>query len=741
VPKAAIKIERFDKGFTDKVSKRDLLEGNLAEALNVNVAEVGQISNLGTFSAAGATLTEGSGGTTINDSDINIQSGFGLFTFKSDVAPISGKTAGEHIVFTDDDGSVFINDSASSSGSATMIAFQSADVSTGTGVKPVYYYADGGLRINQSVVDDTSTTTNARKTSLIRLSRTQSSATAYSADVTDSMQMFNSGLVAPTASDFEKQDPVTPDTTSPGADPDGDKFFRLGLKADGTDGLWQPGNYAIGLSYVYHNNQESKITNFTSMQAITEGQYPVVQMSIGESEIDVSGQNKFIQGVRVYLRNVEAGDEEYVLLLDVDLEQGSRISLLDDFDAFDATGTGFLVTNDAKNTAAVTAYEVKQPNIETYSTINGYAPSEHAIDFYNTAFGYKTATVANQRAFVGNVRYVDNVGKTKVMGDRIQYSPPLKYDTFPQTYFIDIGANDGDEIVKLVEFRDRLFVYKKNKLFVINISSTTDAGWYLEGEFVNRGVQSPGAVVKTDLGLMWVNQHGLFAFANGITKLTDAIKESTWARNNDDDADIDESKLLIGFIPKKNQVIIVKDSGDMSDGGYLYDLLTKSIVKIDENNVLKIGVDANDRPISNFIVLNNELCCISGDEASSGSTDSKLLKFDVNTPSAQVVDIQTREYTGGLNSVDKKFYSVYVTYKNNGSSLQLKARFDDESSFTDKFVSSNLLNSSSITTQEFILTDANQVFKKSLQLQIVGTTHADFQLEDITIIARTKGVR
>ena len=78
-----------------------------------------------------------------------------MFTFKSDVAPISGKTAGEHIVFTDDDGSVFINDSASSSGSATMIAFQSADVSTGTGVKPVYYYADGGLRINQSVVDDT----------------------------------------------------------------------------------------------------------------------------------------------------------------------------------------------------------------------------------------------------------------------------------------------------------------------------------------------------------------------------------------------------------------------------------------------------------------------------------------------------------------------------------------------------------------------------------------------------------
>jgi len=87
-------------------------------------------------------------------------------------------------------------------------------------------------------------------------------------------------------------------------------------------------------------------------------------------------------------------------------------------------------------------------------------------------------------------------------------------------------------------------------LFIINISSNTDAGWYLEGEFLNRGVTNPNAVVKTDLGIIWANEHGLFAFSNGIQKLSEVIKEETWRNNINDD------KVLVGFIPKRNQVNI-----------------------------------------------------------------------------------------------------------------------------------------------------------------------------------------
>ena len=130
--------------------------------------------------------------------------------------------------------------------------------------------------------------------------------------------------------------------------------------------------------------------------------------------------------MRVYLRNLTAGDEEYVLIIDIDFEQGSRISLTDEFDAFDAK-SDFVITNDVRNDAQVLwLMKLKQANIETYSTINGFSPNEHEIDFYNAEYGYKTAVVANQRVFVGNVKYKDAVGKSKIMGDRIQYTPTLK---------------------------------------------------------------------------------------------------------------------------------------------------------------------------------------------------------------------------------------------------------------------------------------------------------------------------
>ena len=683
MPKQAISIKSFDKGFIDKISQRDLTPGTLAEAKNVDVSVQGFIKHGDGFSAADATLTSGSGCTAISNANLSLLPGYGIFTFKSDVAPKSSKSSGEHLVYTSGTGKVFINDSASSSGSSTLIEFDSA-ADIGSNVKAVYYYADGGLRISSTNFEGN---TDTRKQAFIRQSRSDSN-TMYNTTLGDNMHLFTSGLAAPVVGTFTQFTPATPDATSNGSTVAND--IGLGIAAVGTDGLWQPGNYAIGLSYVYHNNQESLITNWSSNLDITEGQYPIIQISIDDDVLDTATQEKFIQGMRVYLRNLTAGDEEYVLLIDVDFEQGSRISLADEFDDFDAK-TDYVITDDSRNDESdTTAYEVKQANIETYSTINGFAPNEHAIHFYNDTFGYKTAVVANQRAFVGNVKYKDAVNKTKIMGDRIQYSPTLRYDTFPQTYFIDIGANDGDEIVKLLEFRDRLFVYKKNKLFIINISSNTDAGWYLEGEFLNRGVTNPNAVIKTDIGIIWANAHGLFAFSRGIQKLSEFIKEETWRTNLDND------NIMVGFVPKRNQVLVVKDCGNVADAGYIYDLQTKSFVNIDEDNVLSMGGAADNRPISNFILLNNELCTFVDDTLNSDN-NNKLKCFDVDTNVSQSIDIQTPAFTQGGESVDKKYYSVYVTYQNNGSGLQLKAKYND-TTYDDIFTDSNLLNSSSFIT-------------------------------------------
>ena len=124
------------------------------------------------------------------------------------------------------------------------------------------------------------------------------------------------------------------------------------------------------------------------------------------------------------------------------------------------------------------------------------------------------------------------------------------------------------------------------------------------GEFENRGVSSTGAVVKTDLGLVWANEHGLFAFFDTIVKLSNAIDDNTWATN------VNAEKVQVGFIPKRNQILVLGDTSSNTSAGYIYDVVTQSIVNIDTSSVL-VGDN-----VSNFIRFNQELCLMdeTGDE-------------------------------------------------------------------------------------------------------------------------------
>ena len=73
--------------------------------------------------------------------------------------------------------------------------------------------------------------------------------TMYNTTLGDNMHLFTSGLAAPVTSTFTQFTPSTPDSASAGTTVAND--IGLGIAAAGTDGLWQPGNYAIGISYVY----------------------------------------------------------------------------------------------------------------------------------------------------------------------------------------------------------------------------------------------------------------------------------------------------------------------------------------------------------------------------------------------------------------------------------------------------------------------------------------------------------
>ena len=113
------------------------------------------------------------------------------------------------------------------------------------------------------------------------------------------------------------------------------------------------------------------------------------------------------------------------------------------------------------------------------------------------------------------------------------YSPVNRYTTFPDSYFLDIGINDGDSFSALHSLGNRLLAFKQKKLYVINVSSTSDAGWYLEAEYNGVGCLTQESVVSTPFGVCWVNQDGVYIFdgSKSTKELTAKLDDKTW-RNN-----------------------------------------------------------------------------------------------------------------------------------------------------------------------------------------------------------------
>ena len=727
--KQAALIQRFDGGLNNKDSKKDLPEGFLAEAKNIDVSSVGRIKAPGKFEADTFIAADGDADATINLSPSGFTPGKGLFSFKTDEIISSsnpGDSSGEYVGYTRGSGEVFIGNATETM--AEKFDINSNDPST---VIPVYYYANGGLRVADATLRTSSTSST---TTFIPVERADSVWTGGA--VTKQYYAATSLLSAPDMGDIASLSSGTVDPNVSGTkyhdlgDPGSDDIIvaveAVAPQSTEASGLWAEGKYIIGISYVYIDGQESKISKFSSTVDVSDGNIILTSASIADQ-----GMDKFIQGFRVYARNFNDIDDEFRLVLDVDLEQGSRTSLGDEFDALQDEGDWFHTSDPKEGTAATNqyyAYVLQNASSLTYGGINGYDLEEHALSFQdNGQYTYQTAVVANQRAFVGNVFYPDSEGKARKLGDRIQYTPVRKYDTFPQSYSIDVGTNDGDEIIKLVEFQDRLFVFKKNKLFIIDISSASDSGWKLIGEFENRGLSNSGAVIKTDMGLIWANEYGLFGFFDTVAKLSNGIDDIVWSTN------INADKAQIGFIPKRNQILILGDAsidGGSDIKGYIYDMATQSIVNVTENSVLV------DDKTTNFITYNQELCIM--DET------GELRRFNT-TPAAHTVDIQTKEYDFGAPSVDKKINSIYITYKDaNNVSLTYGV---DGAALTSTAISgavsgnNTLSNSSTRNTEKFTFNSSTVCKSIQLKLSSSSSTEADIEIEDITIVYRPRGLR
>ena len=270
--------------------------------------------------------------------------------------------------------------------------------------------------------------------------------------------------------------------------------------------------WIYGISYVLDGGQETQIaTASNSGGKMSSSNFdnwttfdlePKMRFAFKYTDDNTEAWSNRITGFRIYMKNIEGTTAEQItqewhLLVDTDFLKGQYV-----IPGTDSVERVLANTNDVfYNVETATGDDVGGDDIRflspiTYESLNGYNPDE------TITARYKTAVVANERTYIGNV---EQNGQS--YPDRILKSPVGAYDVFPESGFIEGVTSDGDSIVKIEHFGDRLFCFKNNTLQIINISDEEE---YVEESLSGHGVNHPCQVVKTNDGIAYVNKSGLY---------------------------------------------------------------------------------------------------------------------------------------------------------------------------------------------------------------------------------------
>ena len=813
MPKQVYKIDQFHSGLNNQADPRDIEDSQLSVATDVCVDEVGRIRPLGgieTHSTAQAPASA------------TITAGYGLFAFGHDLdnGQAAGGADGsevpcEYLLFQDGSSNADIaiynggtDGDASTGAGADTWGEARIDLGSQAGAKAVFYYADGAIRVadgqhhsnnatpkwyghldkhlydhvpsHDLEIDDAGASYGSG--SVLAFKNATSGETNWldgvgtygvgGGGVINSVAVTYSGggyagagtmLGIPSVSgdgnasiNGSGNDYLTSikgwysldasidaptygliGTTAPGT---GSKGWNLNISTPTNDSsTWIADTYQIAFSLVYDGTQESLLYIPTSNHTFAVVAGDSVLMSAYMQSLDTSTAiNKRVIGGRAYFKVLDS-EEEWRLLADMDVFHGLRANLSTD----DWASWGEYAAADLKTSTSTTATDLFRAcesitmNSDTYRSINGYGPDEISISNKS----YKSATVVGRTVYVGNVRRVHESGSTVIQGDAMYKSIPGKFDVFPNSNKIEVNVRDGEDIVALESFADRVLQFKKRTLYLINVGGVFE---FLEDKHSHKGVTHPAAVCKTDYGIAWANNLGCYLYdGRSVRNLLEkngqkVIDDGTWQS-------FFTSNGMVGYIPKKRQIVVVKDSTATSAGDcFLYDMVTRSWVQGDSK--------FNDSALkTNFVTdWNNDLIY--------GHTNGTIVKWDPAADSTATFAFSTKDIDFGFPAVRKKIYRARVSYKGNGTGVNLQYSVNGDNNTVNPFYRTqsdgSTDNSNSDTTplldvgtDDWVLAElkpvtsasANNVY--SFQLVFTGTPAADFEVNDISIVYRAKSVK
>ena len=692
MPRQYLQINDFSGGINTKSDQRSLENNQLTVVKDMQVYNVGQIY---TGKNSIAVTSRGSGTST---------AGHGAFLFKADndisnnsksieLLAIADVANGEVDIIEDPFNTLSVRDTTNHLGAINL--------GSTSGGKFVYYFIDGALRVADGAFG-----ANNRVQWYGHIDRSGT----IPGGAIDSWVTGNNDLVAPTGANITTSGGSTNYAASQAG-------FDIDITTEGTDddGLWEATTYEFAQSYVYEGDQESLLTKYSESITLETNEYFT---SVFAGLVHDSNVNDRIKGGRIYIRKKDSNDL-YTLFLDINFERGVRKDIGETYVSWSNPGGG----NNWVNSGS--GIEIKSPSIDTYESINRFSPDVGHISFGDAnGLGYKDATICNMRTFVCHVNYYTSTGasETKLMPDRILFTPIGKYDTFPPNYFLDIGINDGEDFTAIESFGTRLLAYKESTLYVINVASQNDAEWFLESTHKGLGVDKPSCVVKTEFGVCWARKTGIYAWApdKGIVELSAQLSKNSIPMST-------MTNPTIGYYAPDNQLLISLDCSS-SSSILVYDFPSKSFVEFQ---------NYHGSAISN--IINNV------DRTAFVEDDQDIKEYNTDwSSSSKDWSFETKDFTFGNPAVLKKIQKIIVSYETNATGVTVSTSFSTNYRTDSTF---QLLNSSTWDTaatggvkniSATVPVGGGSAIGTCSSLKLKFNGSGSYKITDVTVVYRTR---
>lgn len=397
--------------------------------------------------------------------------------------------------------------------------------------------------------------------------------------------------------------------------------------------------------------------------------------------VDEQSWNPRINGFKIYMKDVteEDASKEFRLFAEINFNKGTYIL----FGAGDSElileqpGTW---SSDGKVCTVSTGTEITIKPIDTYLSENLFT-EQTIIDAQ-----YKASCVAGRKVYIGNIK---QGGRT--YPDRMLRTPVNKFDTFPETNFIDVAIGDGDSIIALESFGDRIIQFKKKNVYIINISGDSEV---LESEYSGNGISFPSQVVKTSLGIAWITAQGLWFFDG-----QQAVNLTNFLHNDYTLGTTDLTSPRIAYEPKSNRLIYTNQplSGPTTKW-YYYDLNLKAYSEFSIGCVIPGSASADNYYTSFVNDSNGDLIIGFVDDIS--PTELNIYKWDEDdkgqhpTGAGGSILWKSKDIDFGSPATNKKIHKIYVTYSSIGhSGVKMRYATNGSGSFSEFKDSSNYYSS------------------------------------------------